>query len=117
MEKVVENKVFNRRLPMFSCIRLRKRQQCCKPKIGGETQVTNQLSSKSSKDQIQYRTMCEEILCDIGPTNSCHLRLRWAWFHFKKVNLDKRSLYLRFEGQEMKLKFMTRRQAKKDQEI
>jgi len=52
MEKVVENKVFNRKPPMFSCIRLRKRQQCCKPKIGGETQVTNNLSSESSKDQI-----------------------------------------------------------------
>jgi len=59
MEKVVENKVFNRRPPMFSCIRLRKRQQCCKPKIGGETEVTNKLSSKSRKDQIQYMTMCE----------------------------------------------------------
>jgi len=53
MEKVVENKVFNQRPPMFSCIRLRKQQQCCKPKIGGETQVTNKLSSESSKDQIQ----------------------------------------------------------------
>jgi len=58
MEKAVENKVFNRRPPMFSCVRLRKRQQCCKPKIGGETPVTNKLSSESSKDQIQYRTMC-----------------------------------------------------------
>jgi len=44
---------------MFSCIRLRKRQQCCKPKIGGEISVTNKLSSESSKEQIQYRTMCE----------------------------------------------------------
>jgi len=47
---------------MFSCIRLRKRQQCCKPKIGGETQVTNKLSSESSKDQIQDRTMCERSI-------------------------------------------------------
>ena len=53
MEKVVDNKVFNRKPPMFSCICLRKRQQCCKPKIGRETQVTNKLSSESSKDQIQ----------------------------------------------------------------
>ena len=29
MEKEVEKNVFNRRPPMFSCIRLRKRQQCC----------------------------------------------------------------------------------------
>jgi len=62
MEKVVENKVFNRRSPMFGCIRLRKRQQCCTPKIGGETQVTNKLLSESSKDEIQYRTMCERSI-------------------------------------------------------
>ena len=47
---------------MFSCIRLRKGQQCCKPKIGGETQVTNKLSTESSKDQIQYKTMCERSI-------------------------------------------------------
>jgi len=58
MENVVENKVFNRMPPMFSCIRLQMRQQCCKPKIGGETPVTNKLSFKSTKDQIQYGTMC-----------------------------------------------------------
>jgi len=53
MKKVVEHKVFNRRPPMFSCIRLRKRQQCCKPKIRGETTVTDKCSPESSKDQIQ----------------------------------------------------------------
>jgi len=62
METVVENNVFNRRPPMFSSIRLRKRQECCNPKIDGETQVTNKLSSKSSKDQIQYMTMCERSI-------------------------------------------------------
>ena len=114
MERVVENRVFNRRPPMFSCIRLRKRQQFCKPKISGETTVTNKLSPESSMDQIQYRTMCEEVLCDIAPTKSCHPLLRWAWIHFKTLNLDERSLYLRHEGHEMKLKYMTPRQAKKD---
>jgi len=100
---------------MFSCIHLRKRQQCCKPKIGGETVVTTKLSSESRKDQIHCRTMCEELLCDIDPTNSCHLLLRCAWLHFKMLHLDERSLYLRHEGHEMKLKFMTPRQASKDQ--
>jgi len=47
--------------------------------------------------------------------NSCHLLLRWAWLHFKTLNLDERSLYLRHEGHEMKLKFMTPRQASNDQ--
>jgi len=57
----------------------------------------------------------KEVLCDIAATNSCHLLLGWAWLHFKTLNLDERSLYLRPEGHEMKLKFMTPRQASKDQ--
>ena len=57
----------------------------------------------------------KEVLCDIAPTNTCHLLLRWAWLHFKTVNLDEGSLYLRHEGHEMKLKFMTPREASKDQ--
>ena len=57
----------------------------------------------------------KEVLCDIVPTNCCHLLLRWAWLHFKALNLDERSLYLRNEGHEMKLKFMMPRQASKDQ--
>jgi len=56
----------------------------------------------------------KEVLSDITPTNSCHLLLRWEWLHFKTLNLDERSLYLRHEGHAMKLKFMTPRQAKKD---
>jgi len=35
--------------------------------------------------------------------------------HFKTLNLDARSLYLRHEGHEMKLKFMTQGKASKDQ--
>ena len=57
----------------------------------------------------------KEVLCDIAPRNSCHLLLRWAGVHFKTLNLVERSLYMRHEGHEMNLKFMTRRQAKKDQ--
>jgi len=57
----------------------------------------------------------KQVLCDIAPTNSLHLLLRWAWLYFKALNLDERSLYLRHEGHQMKLKFMTQRQASKDQ--
>ena len=57
----------------------------------------------------------KEVLCEIAPTNSCNLLLRWAWLHFKTVNVDERSLYLRHEGHKMKFKFMTLGQAKKDQ--
>ena len=56
-----------------------------------------------------------EVLCDIAPRNSCNLLLRWARLHFKMFNVDERSLYLRNEGHEMRLKFMTPRQASKDQ--
>ena len=57
----------------------------------------------------------QEVLSDIAPTKSCHLLLRLAWLRFRTLNLYKGSLYLRHEGQEMKLKFMTPRQASKDQ--
>ena len=57
----------------------------------------------------------KEVLCDIAPTNSCHLLLRWAWVHFETLNVDEHSLYLRNEGHEMNLKFLTQGQAKKDQ--
>ena len=59
----------------------------------------------------------KEVLRDIAPMKSCHLLLRWSSLHFKTLNLDKRSLCLRHEGHEMKLKFMTPRQAKKDQHM
>ena len=38
-----------------------------------------------------------------------------AWLHFQTLTLGERSLYLMHEGHEMKLKFMTPRQSKKDQ--
>jgi len=59
----------------------------------------------------------KEVLCDTAPTNSCHLLFRRAWLHFKTLNLDKGSLYYKHEGHEMKLKFMTPRQASKDQHM
>jgi len=70
-----------------------------------------------NQGRIKFSTgQCvKEVLCDITTTNSCHLLLRWAWLHFKMLNLYERSLYLRHEGHEMKLEFMTPRQAKKDQ--
>ena len=70
-----------------------------------------------NQERIKFGTgQCvKEVLCDITPTNSCHLLLRWALLHFKRLNLDERSHYLRHEGHQMKLKFMTPRQASKDQ--
>ena len=70
----------------------------------------NQATIKVSTGQC-----VKEVLCDIAPTNTCHLLLRCAWLHFKTPNLDEHSLYLSHEGHEMKLKFTTPRQASKDQ--
>jgi len=44
----------------------------------------------------------EEVLCDIAPTDSCHLLLGWAWLRFKTLHLDERSLYSRHEGHQKK---------------
>jgi len=78
---------------MFSCIRLRKRQQCCEQKIDGETSVTNNLSPGSSMDQFSTGQRVKEVLCDIAPMDSCHLLFGCPWLPFKTLNLDERSLY------------------------
>jgi len=74
-------------------------------------------SFHSIQARIKFGTgQCvKEVLCDIAPTNSCRLLLRWAWLQFKTLNLGERSLCLRHEEHEMKLKFMTPRKANKDQ--
>ena len=71
----------------------------------------------SNQARIKFSTgQCvKEVLCDISLTNSYHFLFTLVWLHFKTLNLDDRSLYLRHEGHEMKLKFMTPRQASKDQ--
>jgi len=74
-------------------------------------------SFNPNQARIKFSTgQCvKKVLCDIAPTNSFHLLLRLPWLHFKTLNLDERFLYLRHEGHERKLKFMTPRQASKDQ--
>jgi len=59
----------------------------------------------------------KDVLCDIAPMNFCHLLLRWAWLPFTTLNLDERSLYLRYEEHEMELKVLTPRQANNDQHM
>jgi len=43
-----------------------------------------------NQERIKFSTgQCvKDVLCDIAPTNSCHLLFRWAWLHFKTLNLD-----------------------------
>ena len=77
--------------------------------------VHTRFHSNQARIKISTGQCVQEVLSDIVPTNSCHFLLRLAWLHSKTLNLDKGSLYLRDEGHEMKLKFMTPRQANKDQ--
>ena len=59
--------------------------------------VSNRLEEKfklptsfhPNQAKIKFSTgqYVKEVLCDIAPANSCHLLLRWAWLHFKTVNL------------------------------
>jgi len=100
---------------MFSCIRLQKGKHCCKPKIGGETQLPTSFHSNQAWIKFSTGQCVQEVLSDNAPTNSCHLLLRLAWLHCRTLNLYKGSLYSRHDGHEMKLKFMTPRQASKDQ--
>ena len=78
-------------------------------------QLPTSFHSNRARIKFSIGQCVKEVLCDIAPMNSCHLVLRWAWANFKTLNLDERSLYLRHEGDEVKLKFMTPRQARKDQ--
>jgi len=78
-------------------------------------QLPTSFHLNQARIKFSTRQCVKEVLCDITPTKSCHLLLRRAWLHFKTLNLDERCLCLRHEGHEMKLKFMTPRQAKKDQ--
>jgi len=100
---------------MFSCIRLRKRQHCCKPRLVEKLSLPPNFHPNEERIKFSTGQFVKEVLYDIAPTNSCHVLFRCAWLHFKTLNHNERSLYLRHEGHEMKLNFMTPRQASKDQ--
>jgi len=80
-------------------------------------QLPTSFHSNRARIKFSIGQCVKEVLCDIAPLNSCHPFLRWAWLNFKTLNLDERSLYLRHEGHELKLKIMTPRKAKKDQHM
>ena len=87
---------------MFSCIRFRKRKQCCEPKIGGETPVTVTFHLDQAWIKFSTWQCVKEVLCDIAPMDFCHLLLGWAWLRFKILHLDERLLYLRHEVHQTK---------------
>jgi len=78
-------------------------------------QLTTSFHTNQARIKFSTEQCVKEVLCEMTLTNSCYLLLRWALLPFETLNLEERSLYLRHEGHEMKLKFMTPRQTKKDQ--
>ena len=87
---------------MFSCIRLRKRKQCCEPRLVEKLQLPTTFYLNQALVKFSAWQCVKEILCDIAPMNSGHLLLGWAWLRFKTLHLDERSLYLRHEGHQKK---------------
>ena len=100
---------------MFSCIRYESDNNVVSQRLLEKVLLPTSFHPNQVRIKFITRQCVKEVLCDIAPTNYFHLVLRWAWLHFKTFNLDERSLYLTHEGHEMKLKFMTPRQASKDQ--
>jgi len=115
MEKVVEKKVFNRSHPCLVAFVYESNNNVVSQRLVEKVQLPTSFHLNQVRIKFITGQCVKEVLCDIAPTNSCHLLLRWAWLHFKTINLDERSLYLRHEGHEMKWKFLTPIQASKDQ--
>ena len=115
MEKVVEKKVFNQRHPCLVAFVYESNNNVVSQRLVEKVQLPTSFRPNQVRIKFITEQCVKEVLRDIAPTNSCNLLLRWAWLHFKTLNLDERSLYLRHEGHETKLIFMTPRQASKDQ--
>ena len=107
--------MFNRRPPCLVAFVYESDKNVVSQRLVDKLQLPTSFHSNQARIKFGTGQCVKEVLCDIAPTNSCHLLFRWAWLHFKTPNLDERSLYLRHEKHEMKLKFMTPRQAKEDQ--
>ena len=51
-------------------------------------QLPTSLHPNQARIKFSTGQCVKEVLCDIAPTNSCHLLFRWAWLHFKTLHLD-----------------------------
>ena len=107
--------MFNRRPPCLVAFDYESDNNVVSQRLVEKVQLPTSFHLNQARIKSSTGQCVKEVLCDIAPTNSCNLLLRWAWLHFKTLILDERSLYLRNEGHEMKLKFMIPRQASKDQ--
>ena len=53
-----------------------------------KVQLRTSFHLNQARIKFSTRQCVKEVLCYIAPTNSCHLLFRWAWLHFKMLNLD-----------------------------
>jgi len=53
-----------------------------------KVQLTTSFHLNQARIKFSAGQCVKEVLCDIAPMNSCHLLFRWAWLHFKMLNLD-----------------------------
>jgi len=115
MEKGVENKVLIESHPCLVAFVYESDKNVVSQRLVEKLMLPTSFHPNQARIKLTTGQCVKEVLCDIAPTNYCHLLLRWACLHFKTLYLDECSVYLRHEGHEIKLKFMTPRQAKKDQ--
>jgi len=53
-----------------------------------KVQLTTSFHLNQARIKFSTGQCVKEVLCDISPKNFCHLLFRWAWLHFKTLNLD-----------------------------
>jgi len=51
-----------------------------------KVQLPTSFHLNQARIKFSTRQCVKEVLCDIAPTDSCHL-FRWPWLHFKTLNL------------------------------
>ena len=88
---------------MFSCIRYESDNTVVSQRLVEKLKLPTSFHSNQARIKFSTGQCVKEVLFDIVPTNSSHPLLRFAWLHFKTLNLDNGSLYLRDEGYENKV--------------
>jgi len=53
-----------------------------------KVQLPTSFHPNQARIKFSTRQCVKEGLCDFAPTKFCHLLFRWAWLHFKTLNLD-----------------------------
>jgi len=74
--------------PCFDAFVYESENNVVSQRLVEKVQLPTSLHPNQARIKFSTRQCVKEVLCDIAPTNSCHLLFRWAWLHFKTFNLD-----------------------------